>query len=78
MNAPKNPGKSSSTIWVTETALGLLAGGITEEKVEQYTAKIADRGAGHVYWYAWDREDLGGAWIGPGTYMWEAIKRHWK
>ena len=78
MKAPKNAGKSSSTIWVTETALGLLSGGISAEKIEQYTAKIADRGASVVIWYAWDREDLGGAWIGPGTYMWEAIKRHWK
>jgi len=78
LKAPKNSGKSSSTIWVTETALGLLSGGITEEKVEQYTAKIADRGAGHAYWYAYDREDLGGAWIGPGTYMMDAIEKYWK
>ena len=78
MKAPKNPGKKTSTIWVTETALGLLSNGISKEKVDQYTAKIADRGASVVIWYAWNRPDLGGAWIGPGTYMWEAIKRHWK
>ena len=77
LKAPKNEGKSSSTIWVTETALGLLSGGISEDKVNQYTDKIAERGAGKVFWYAWDREDLGGAWIGPGTYQWEAIKRNW-
>ena len=78
LKAPKNSGKSSSTIWVTETALGLLSGGITEEKVEKYAKNIADRGAGHVYFYAWERPDLGGAWLGKGTYMWEAVKRHWK
>ena len=78
LDAPKNEGKKSSTIWVTETALGLLSTGISQEKVEQYTSKIADRGAGHVYWYAWDREDLGGAWIGPGTYMMDAIEKYWK
>ena len=37
---------------MTETALGLLSTGISEDKIEQYSAKIADRGAGHVYWYA--------------------------
>ena len=68
----------TKTIWVTETALGLLSDGITKEKIDKYAKNIADRGAGHVFWYAWDRFDLGGAWIGPNTYMWEAIKRHWK
>ena len=70
----------TSTIWVTETALGLLSGGISEEKIDKYAGNIYDRGAAHIYWYAWDREDLGGAWIGSqgfDTYMWTAIKKYW-
>jgi hypothetical protein len=66
-------------VWVTETALGLLSGGICKERVDQYLGVIAKRaGSNYIMWYAWDREDLGGAWIGPGTSMWDGIKRHWK
>jgi hypothetical protein len=33
---------------------------------------------GFVMWYAWERPDLKGAWIGDGTYAWTAIKKRWK
>ena len=32
---------------------------------------------GFVMWYAWERPDLKGAWIGDGTYAWTAIKKRW-
>ena len=49
---------------MTETALGLLSTGISEDKIEQYSAKIADRGAGHVYWYAFRDPILEGLGLG--------------
>ena len=69
----------TTKIWVTETALGLLDdAGIPKDKVDKYTKTIKDYiKGGFVFWYAWERPDLKGAWIGNGTYQWDAIKENW-
>jgi hypothetical protein len=69
----------TTKIWVTETALGLLDdAGIAQDKVDKYTKTIKDYiKGGFVIWYAWERPDLKGAWIGNGTYQWDAIKENW-
>jgi hypothetical protein len=75
----KDMGCPTTKIWVTETALGLLSDGIPKEKVDKYTKTIKDYvKGGFVFWYAWQRPDLKGAWIGKGTYQWDAIKANWK
>ena len=69
----------TTKIWVTETALGLLDdAGNAQDKVDKYTKTIKDYiKGGFVIWYAWERPDLKGAWIGNGTYQWDAIKENW-
>ena len=72
-------GRKTSKLWVTETGLGLLQGPISPEKTEKYLNKIKDVAKGtFVYWYAWDRPDLGGALIAEGTPAWNTIKKRWK
>jgi len=75
----KDMGCPTTKIWVTETALGLLDdAGIPKDKVDKYTKTIKDYiKGGFVFWYAWERPDLKGAWIGNGTYQWDAIKENW-
>ncbi len=78
-NTMKDMGCPTTKIWVTETALGLLDdAGIAKDKVDKYTKTIKDYiKGGFVIWYAWERPDLKGAWIGNGTYQWDAIKENW-
>ena len=78
-NTMKEMGCPTTKLWVTETALGLLSDGIPQDKVEKYMQTIKDYvKGGFVMWYAWERPDLKGAWIGDGTYAWTAIKKRWK
>ena len=72
-------GCPTTKLWVTETALGLLSKDIPQDKVEQYMQEIKEYIKGDiVMWYAWERPDLKGAWIGDGTHAWTAIKKRWK
>lgn len=62
-------------IWITETTYGLLGPEIPDDKARQLvqdTYRYA--GSKFVFWYAWDRKDLGGMYIGPRSAAWEAIK----
>ena len=64
-------------LWITETAYGLLGDPIPDAKAEQLvrdTYKYA--GGRFVFWYAWNREDLGGFILNHGTAGWEAVKKH--
>jgi len=71
-------GRATGTnkIWVTETALGLLEGPIPADKCYQYTETIYAHMNSFVFWYAWNRPDLGGATVRFGSPQWEAIKTH--
>lgn len=66
----------TNKIWVTETALGLLQGPIAADKCYQYTENIYLHMNSFVFWYAWNRPDLGGATIKFGSPQWEAIKTY--
>jgi hypothetical protein len=78
----KSMGTPTSKLWITETSYGLLGPAITPapaRKLIEDTYK-ADGGR-FIFWYAWDRRDLGGTFIGPGTVeggpgspAWESIK----
>jgi hypothetical protein len=75
MNAP-----NKSKIWVTETTYGLLGDPIPEDKaaavVDQTYQHAAALGVQQVYWYAWNRPDLGGLQIKDGSTAWSAIRRN--
>lgn len=65
----------TNKIWVTETGLGLLQKSIPSDKCFLYTEKIYEHMNSFVFWYAWNRPDLGGAYIGENSPQWEAIKK---
>jgi len=70
MNAP------TKKMWITEMAYGLLGPAIPDDKARQLVRDTyAWDGGRFTYWYAWDRRDLGGMYIGPGSAAWTAIKR---
>jgi hypothetical protein len=75
MNAP-----NKSKIWVTETTYGLLGDPIPEDKaaavVDQTYQHAAALGVQQIYWYAWNRPDLGGLQIKDGSTAWSAIRRN--
>lgn len=79
-NATKNEITARQTgtnkIWVTETGLGLLQDPIPSDKCFQYTERIYAHMNSFVYWYAWNRPDLGGAYIGDNSPQWNAIKMY--
>lgn len=68
-------------LWVTETAIGLLAPPTTPEQDETAVRGIYRRARGiPVFWYAANRPDLGGMQItttpGAESVAWRAIRRH--
>lgn len=75
-------GRNTGTnkIWVTETAFGLLENPIANDKCSQYTQRIYEHMNSFVFWYAWNRPDLGGMyvglnWDGTPSAGWAAIQQ---
>jgi len=70
----------TSKIWVTETLYNLLGPVISESDaptlVNQTYDYAAQEGVQQVYWYAWNRADLGGLQINSGSSAWSAIRGH--
>jgi hypothetical protein len=65
-------------LWITETAYGLLGDNIPDEKADQLvTDTYANDGGRFLYWYAPNRDDLGGMAIvfEPPSAAWTAIQR---
>lgn len=57
-------------LWVTETAYGLLGPTVTDAAaLADATYKAAGRTP--IWWYAWNRPDLGGGIVGPGSAAWQ-------
>ena len=73
-------GPPTSKIWVTETLYNLLGPVISESDapklVNQTYDFAAQEGVQQVYWYAWNRADLGGLQINAGSSAWSAIRAH--
>jgi hypothetical protein len=64
-------------LWITETAYGLLGHDIPDDKARELVEDTYGGDGGRfTYWYAWDREDLGGMLVGPGSAGWDAIKEY--
>ena len=65
----------NTKVWITETSFDLL-GPQCEAAAAKQLIQGAYRNAGgrFIYWYAWQRPDLGGTYIGPDSPAWEAIK----
>ena len=74
----KSMGCPTSKLAITETALGLLGPPITDAAaIDTFVKAVYEAAGGRwVYWYGWDRPDLGGAIINGGSPMWESIKAH--
>lgn len=70
----------TSKIWVTETLYNLLGPVIPESEaaalVNSTYTYATNEGVQQVYWYAWNRPDLGGLQINSGSQAWSAIKSH--
>lgn len=68
-------GAPTKRLWVTETGYGLLGDPIPDEKAAQLVTDTYANGNGRfIFWYAWDRPDLGGMYIGPSSAAWTTIK----
>ena len=65
----------TTKVWITETAYGLLGDPIGDDQARQLVADTYTSAGGRfIYWYAWDRPDLGGMRVADGTAAWEQIK----
>ncbi len=70
----------TSKLWVTETLYNLNGPVIPEDQagslVNQTYSYASQEGVQQVYWYAWNRPDLGGLQINGGSAAWAAIQTH--
>lgn len=73
-------GAPSGKIWVTETNYNLLGPAIPDSQAASLVNATynyaAQEGVQQVFWYAWNRPDLGGMYINSGTSAWDAIRSH--
>ena len=74
----KTMGTPTSKLWITETLLGLLGPELTDATAIDNAVKGLYEGDGNrfVFWYAWNRQDLGGSMIADGKPTWASIKTH--
>ena len=71
----KSMGAPTARLWVTETAFGLLGPDTTDEQDTTAVAGLYSKDGGRfVFWYAWNRPDLGGTFIDGSSAAWTAIK----
>ena len=75
-----NMSPPSNQFWVTETTYNLNGPVISEEDAPKYvnsTYEAADsESVSQLFWYAWDRPDLGGLQINAASSAWAAIRDH--
>ena len=66
-----------SKVWVTESAWDLLGPVTDDAKGNNMMRKVREKHSGFVFWYAYDRPDLGGTGplMKPGTLTWEELER---
>lgn len=74
----KTMGTPTSKLWITETLYGLLGTEITDAAALDSAVQSLYEGDGNrfVFWYAWNRPDLGGSLMNTGKPTWDAIKAH--
>lgn len=70
----------TSKVWVTETLYNLNGPVIPESQasslVNQTYSYASQESVQQIYWYAWNRADLGGLQINAGSEAWAAIRTH--
>jgi hypothetical protein len=70
----------TSKLWVTETLYNLNGPVIPEEQagslVDDTYNYATQESVQQIYWYAWDRPDLGGLQINANSQAWLHIKSH--
>jgi hypothetical protein len=63
-------------LWITETAFDLLGPVVNDADSRVKVNGLYTRDGGRfVFWYAWNRPDLKGVQVGPGTAAWDEIKQ---
>lgn len=74
----KTMGAPTSRLWITETLFGLLGPEATDAAALDAAVQglYENDGGRFVFWYAWDRPDLGGSVIADGKPTWDAIRAH--
>lgn len=79
-NTIASMGPPTSKLWVTETNYNLLGPAIPEDQAASLVSQTYDyasqEGVMQLYWYAWNRPDLGGLQINSGSQAWAAISAH--
>jgi hypothetical protein len=73
----KSMGGPTSKLWITETAFGLLGPDTNDSQDDTAIKGMYEKDGGRfVFYYAWNRPDLGGTQVGPGTAGWNAMKAY--
>lgn len=72
----KTMGTPTSKLWITETTFDLLGPVLSDADARTKVNGLYSRDSNKfVFWYAWNRPDLGGLQVGPGTAAWDEIKQ---
>ena len=71
----KSMGTPTSKLWITETAFDLLGPVVSDDEARvKINGMYSREGGRFIFYYAWNRPDLGGVQVGPGTAAWDEIK----
>ena len=74
-SAVKKAGGPYKKCWVTEFSIDLLKPRLSDAKAQNIIRKIREKHKGFVFYYAWDRPDLGGLYVGPNTLAWSEMEK---
>ena len=73
-------GPPTKKIWITETNYNLLGPLIDDATARAYVnatySYCSQEGVMQLYWYAWNRADLGGILFNDGSSGWAAVRDH--
>jgi hypothetical protein len=68
-------GCPTTKLWITETAFDLLGPVVPDDEARvKINGMYSREGGRFIFWYAWNRPDLKGVQVGPGTAAWDEMK----
>ena len=73
--AVRKAGGPYKKLWVTEWSIDLLKTPMSDAKAQNIIRKIRTKHKGFTFFYAWDRKDLKGMYVGPGTLAWSEMEK---
>ena len=78
MSTLQSMGAPTKKLWITEALFGLLGPELTDAEAIDTAIEKAYSAAGgkFIFWYAWNRPDLGGSVIYTGKPAWDSIRAH--